>query len=818
MKSKYIISFQFPIQNRIILDIIWLASVALIYLIVGTLSLMLLIEPQGIAAVWPASGIFLSAIMLTRGKLRPFLIGLLFFVDLIMGLSVCNPLILCVFYASTIVLNASISAWLIIRLVGEKPSFDKVKQVLVFIIFSVILSNAFSSTIPSLASLVVAGTSFWQSWIWWWSSDAVGNLLLTPLIMSWAYFFMQRELKLNVLHILEFFTLLLAMIIVNWLFFHNYSVNDIEFLFLNYYSFPFLIWAAFRFGVRGVSFYSLVMTAVVLFFIIRGKLIIYTVDSFLIDIIYVQLYLAIISITSLIMASVVSGRKLVENELIKSEEIFNQFMDHSPIYVFFKDQDLKSLKLSKNYEQMLGKPLEELLGKSMDDLFPSDLAKKMIEDDKKILLEGNPAVLEEELEGKYYTTTKFPISIDGVPTYLAGFTMDNTERKKAEFAFRDKAYELEQSHKLLYKLSEQVPGVIYLYRLYPDGSSCFPFSSSGMNDIYEISSEEVREDATPVFGRIHPEDLEMVSELIFESARTLHHFYCEFRVVLPKQGLRWRYCDAMPERMEDNGTLWYGIIYDITDRKNAEEKINRLNEELDLRVKERTAQLEAANKELEAFAYSVSHDLRAPLRAIDGFSKFVQEDYSAKVGPEGNRLLNQIRRNTQKMDKLITDILALSRVARAEHRLSKVNMTKMAMSMFYEAASPEIQKKLHITADEMPDAYGDPTYLKQVWINLIFNAIKFSSLKKKPEIIMGGYTEQEYNVYFVRDNGVGFNPDYSHKLFGVFQRLHGADEFEGTGVGLAIVQRIVLRHGGKVWAEGKEGEGATFYFSLPVKN
>ncbi len=142
-------------------------------------------------------------------------------------------------------------------------------------------------------------------------------------------------------------------------------------------------------------------------------------------------------------------------------------------------------------------------------------------------------------------------------------------------------------------------------------------------------------------------------------------------------------------------------------------------------------------------------------------------------------------------------------------------MTKMAMSMLNEAASPEIQEKLEFTIDPLPVCFADPIFIKQVWINLISNAIKFSSLKMKPEIKISGYRENKYNVYYISDNGVGFNPEYSHKLFGVFQRLHKANEFEGTGVGLAIVQRIIHRHGGKVWAESKEGRGATFYFSLP---
>ena len=266
----------------------------------------------------------------------------------------------------------------------------------------------------------------------------------------------------------------------------------------------------------------------------------------------------------------------------------------------------------------------------------------------------------------------------------------------------------------------------------------------------------------------------------------------------------------------------FAAARDVTELRQAQSELRKSYEELERRVEARTVdlkksteQLISANKELESFSYSVSHDLRAPLRAIDGYARMILKKEWNKFDEDTTRKFNAIRSNAQMMGQLIDDLLAFSRLSKKQMSASKLDMDSIIMDVWKELQIINTERNMTLTIHSIPPGYGDRTLIKQVYSNLLANAVKFTKNRDAAHIEAGGCTENDEGVYYVKDNGVGFDMAYYDKLFGIFQRLHSTDDFEGTGVGLATVHRIIQRHGGRVWAEGMANEGATFYFSLP---
>jgi len=315
----------------------------------------------------------------------------------------------------------------------------------------------------------------------------------------------------------------------------------------------------------------------------------------------------------------------------------------------------------------------------------------------------------------------------------------------------------------------------------------------------------------------HPDDRHALALAWAHSLGKPAPFHLELRL-RPAQSTDYRYVSLRAVAvLQDSGTVreWIGTITDIDDQRHAEKELLTLNVELERRVTQRTADLEAANKEMESFSYSISHDLRAPVRAIVGFSGMLWEDNASMLDDEGRRKLGIVQSEATRMGTLIDDLLAFSRLSRQSVAPITLDMGAMARAMFDRVRTQNGNTKAQLQLQPLPQVLADRSLIDQVWANLVSNAIKYSSKRDSPVVEIGAISDDKEHIYYVRDNGAGFDPRHKAKLFGVFQRLHDQSEFSGTGVGLALVQRIVDRHGGRVWAEGKPNEGATFYFTLP---
>lgn len=341
------------------------------------------------------------------------------------------------------------------------------------------------------------------------------------------------------------------------------------------------------------------------------------------------------------------------------------------------------------------------------------------------------------------------------------------------------------------------------------------------NQFYEADEgENVSANVTPVrrffdHGReLAPEELPMQAA----AAKNIDVRNVELDVLLPSE--KWLAMLGSASPLHDAEGHVRGSVsafMDITDRKEAEEGLRKLTEELEQRVAERTAQLESANKEMEAFSYSVSHDLRAPLRIIDGFSLALMEDYESKLDEQGNQYLNFVRNAAQRMAQLIDDILRLSRIGRAEMHFEDVDLSDLAASVIGEFRQQQPERRVDVTIEPGMITCGDANLLRIVLENLLGNAWKYTSKRADARIEFDLTQQDGERVYYIKDNGAGFAMAYVDKLFNAFQRLHTETEFPGTGIGLTIVRRVITRHGGKVWAEGEVDKGATFYFTLPTE-
>ena len=394
----------------------------------------------------------------------------------------------------------------------------------------------------------------------------------------------------------------------------------------------------------------------------------------------------------------------------------------------------------------------------------------------------------------------------GTARFYEGMMRDITARKRAEEALKQS----EEYFRTMFEVAS-----IGMAKANPHTGQ-FVRVNRKMTEITGYSVEEMLQ--MRVTDLTHPDDRQRDGEAFRRVVRgEAPHYHIEKRYVRKDGAVVWVNVNMTVIRDAAGQPIrTMAAIEDITARKRAEEEINKLNADLEQRVRDRTAQLEFANKELESFSYSVSHDLRAPLRAINGFASILSQRHASQLDEEGQRTLGVVRAEAERMRRLIDDLLEFSRMGRQTMQQEEVDMHAMAQSTFDQCAAQAPGRDIRLKLHPLPPAHGDAALLSHIWTNLISNAVKYTRTRPVAEIEITGRKESDELIYCVQDNGVGFDMRYVHKLFAVFQRLHSEEEFEGTGVGLALVQRIVLRHSGIVWAEATLNKGAAFYFTLPT--
>ena len=400
---------------------------------------------------------------------------------------------------------------------------------------------------------------------------------------------------------------------------------------------------------------------------------------------------------------------------------------------------------------------------------------------------------------------QFVRDADGRPLRMTGVNYDVTERKRAEDRLRCSERGLSEAQRIAHLGNWEL-----------DLESNALTWSDEIFRIFEIDPERFGASYEAFLNAIHPDDRDLVNKAYTDSVKSRLPYDIVHRLRMSDGRIKYvnekceTYYGADGKPLRSVGT-----VHDITERKRAEDEVRELNQQLERRVAERTAQLEAANKELEAFAYSVSHDLRAPLRHIDGYVELLVSRCRDRLDDKGLHYVDTIAAAARQMGVLIDDLLQFSRTGRAELRRESVDMNQVLREVLGSIQESSAERGIEWVIGNLPPVRGDAALLRQVWANLLENAVKFTRPREDARIEVSAREENGETIFLVADNGVGFDMQYVGKLFGVFQRLHSQEEFEGTGIGLATVQRIVNRHGGRVWAEAELDQGATFYFALP---
>jgi len=785
----------------------WLAQVAALtglYLPFAWLGSVVAVAPGNVLVAGPASGLAIAAVWRGGYRLVPA-IGLgSFAFQQLNGMSASASTGI----AFANMIEAILAVFLMRRYIAGPRPFDRVNHVFHFFLWAGLVASAPCAAL-GVASLGAAGNGdeFSTLWLHWWAGDVTGALVVAPVLLAWTW---PGKLRRTAR---EWFETSVAFVILTVACVLVFGAKPMPlgggfpgaFPIL-----PIIVWVAARLGQRATVSATLLTCAFAVWGMLHGTGIFAATEA---PLLVLHLFVGAVAMTGLVIAADVTERNDAGQAVRESDarKILGTAFDA----ILSIDNTGKVHEWNSAAERMFGYRRAEAVGRSMDELIvPLEARQHHLSGPADDLIAGVGSLIDRpfELMARRADAKEIPVELaitrvpaSAPPTYTVTIR-DLTERKKAESALRQS----EERFRLL------VEGVTD-YAIYMlDAEGRVATWNSGAQNIEGYTAREIL--GKPLAAFFTSEDVQsgLPTSLLSKAA-------AEGRVVnegwrVRKNGSRFWSQGILTALRDEKGKLcgFSKIAHDVTKQKEAEEQIRALNEQLEQRVSERTAELETTCKELEAFSYSVSHDLRAPLRHIAGYVRLLQDEAAARLDETDRQHLQTIAQSAANLGNLIDALLDFARTGRAALEPQPVKLATLVAAARHDLRHGiQGHSQIDWQIGHLPELQADPRLLRQVMINLLSNALKYTRNRERPRIEIGATESDDEIIVFIRDNGVGFDMKYSNKLFGVFSRLHPASEFEGIGIGLANVGRIIRRHGGRVWAQSAINQGATFFFSLP---
>jgi len=790
------------------------ATGAVMFLAAGA-GLVLLPGEDGFPTIWPLSGVLLSAFLLREVRVWPSLFLLALASNMAAFVLVQKPPWTGLIVGLACSAQSALGAWLLRRFLGAPPAFENLREVVGFVVWPVFLANLAASPVGALAFGVGFGGSISTAWIAWLLASGVGILLLTPLILTWGP--VLRGSAVPALHRgLEAAALAVSLALATaWVFADREDSSGLNFR-PPFAMFPFLLWACFRFGPRGASASMFLLVSLAMGLVsLQGR----RFTSFLPvgdgGALGLQVLFCLIEICCLSIAAVDRERRSAVTGLAQEAGRFRLLagvIDESSFCTL--DRDGRVTTWSEGAEKLQGYQAAVIIGRPFECLFPpedcqrgrpSRILRRAAGSTQRIREEGWR--LRQDGSTFWAESVITPLrNAGGMLTGYSDLTRDISDRLRAE-------RELRMSHERFRLLSRASYEAVY-DRNFSTGQFWW---NEGMREIFGYVFSEVNPDLAWWSDRIHPEDKQRVlaglnrsvgsGEQRWESEYRFRRADGAYAYVLDR-GYLMRADDGKEVRM-------IGAILDLTQRRKAEEEIRSFKEELEARVEKRTVELARKNKDLEAFTYSVSHDLKAPLRGIDGYARILREEYAGSLGEPGCRYLDNICQAVRQMARLIEDLLRYARLDQGDAQFVSQDVVTLVHQAVAEREKELKLRRIETIQDVIPaEIQVDPEGLLQALRNILDNAIKFTRESPAARIEIQGRPKDESYLLSVRDNGIGFDMKFHDRIFEIFQRLERNENYPGTGVGLAIVKRAIDRLGGRVWGESSPGQGATFFMEL----